>query len=118
MPQIFTDLCDVQRRGTTAQGYGAKPSYAIHLTGQPFLLVAKAERGFNSVTGEWLVSTSYTGHFPAGVDVQEGDRLTNVSLDDKSDSEDVGGTFQVDGGAIARRGRGSRVKIVGLKRVS
>lgn len=118
MPQIFTDRCDVKRRATTAQGYGSKPSYALHLTGQPFLLVTKTQRGFNSVTGEWLVSTSYTGHFPTGTDIQEGDQLANVSLDDNADSDVVGGTFQVDGGAVSRRGRGSRVKIVGLKRVS
>jgi hypothetical protein len=118
MPQIFTDLCDVQRRAKVAQGYGSKPSYGEHLTGQPFLLVMKAQRGFNSLTGEWLVSTSYSGHFPAAVDIQEGDRLTNVALNREGDSEDIGGTFQVDGGVMPRRGRGTRVKIVGLKRVN
>lgn len=118
MAQIFTDRCDVQRRATTAQGYGSKPSYSSHLTGQPFLLVTKTQRGFNSVTGEWLVSTSYAGHFPSDADVQEGDQLRNVSLDRNADPETIGGTFQVDGGAISRRGRGSRVKILGLRRVS
>lgn len=118
MAQIFTDRCDVKRRATTAQGYGSKPSYALHLTGQPFLLVTKTQRGFNSVTAEFVVDTSYTGHFPPDTDVQEGDQLTNVSLDRNADPETVGGTFQVDGGALSRRGRGSRVKILGLRRVS
>jgi len=118
MPNIFTDLCDVQRRATTAQGYGSKPSYELHLRGQPFRLVTKSERGLNSVTGEWLVSTSYAGHFPTDVDIQEGDRLANVALDREGDSNEVTGTFQVDGGVMPQRGRASRVKIVGLKRVS
>ena len=118
MANIFTDACDVQRRATVAQGYGSKPSYAEHLTGQPFLLVMKAQRGFNSLTGEWVVSTIYNGHFSAAVDIQEGDRLTNVALNREGNSEDIGGTFQVDGGVIPQRGRGTRVKIVGLKRVS
>jgi hypothetical protein len=118
MPQIFTDLCDVERRSATAQGYGSKPSYATHLTGQPFLLVARQQRGFNSITAEWIVSTRYTAHFPAETDIREGDRLSNVSLNREADSEDVDGTFQVDGGVLPRRGRGSRVKIVELRRVS
>lgn len=118
MPLIFTDRCDVYRRATTAQGYGSKPAYSSLLSDQPFLLVTKSQRGFNSITAEWVTTTLYTGHFPTGADVQEGDQLQDVVLNRNGETETFSGTFQVDGGAISRRGRGSRIQIVGLKRVS
>ena len=56
----LVDRCDVQRRSTSAQGYGGKPSYAAaHLTDTPCRLVEKRQRGFNSITAQWITETTY-----------------------------------------------------------
>lgn len=110
------DRCNVQRRSATSQGYGAKPAYAAaHLTGEPCRLVEKAQRGFNSITAQWITDTAYKMMFQSEADVLEGDRITNIVL---QDGTKLTQNFEVEGGSLQHRGRMSRHRMVRLKKVS
>jgi hypothetical protein len=112
---FYSDLCDIQRRGVTTQAYGSKPAYTEHKFNVRCRLSAKRKGGFNSVTGEWVIITEYRLMLPRNTDIEEGDRVVNIRQ--KGDSA-IRKNFQVDGGALQRRGRSHRHKTVILKQVT
>lgn len=106
--------CDVQRYADAAQGYGDKRTPANHLTAVHFRLIEKTQRAFNSIAGQWVVSTRYQGMFLFSADVAAGDRITNV-VDEYGEAVD--GNFEVAGG-MKRRGHAMRHKMLELHKVS
>lgn len=112
---FLVDKCSTKRRGREAQPYGGKPQYLERpLTDAPCRLKTKTERGFNSITAEWVVTTDYELHLQADADIREGDRV-NITL---QDGTVIPENLEVDGGAIQRRGRMDQIKLVSLKKVS
>ena len=110
----LVDRCDVSRYTVTAQAYGSKRTPAAHLSDVPCRLVIKEQKGFNSVTGEWVKRADYTLLTLADVDIEEGDRVTNIRMhNDTLDQLN----FEVDGGALKRRGRMAVHRRMKLKRV-
>ena len=110
---FLVDSCDVSRYAVTSQQYGSKRTPAAHLSDVPCRLVPKDARGFNSVTGEWMEETFYTLLTLADVDIEEGDRITNIRMhDDTLDQLN----FEVDG-ILRRRGRMASHRRMKLKRV-
>ena len=111
---FLVDHCDVSRYTVTAQAYSTKRTPAAHLSDVPCRLVIKEQEGFNSVTGEWVTRETYLLLTLPDVDIEEGDRVTNVrSHNDTLDQLN----FEVDGGALKRRGRMARLRSMKLKRV-
>ena len=111
---FLVDSCDVSRYTVTAQVYGSKRTPAAHLSDVPCRLVIKDQHGFNSVTGAWVKKTDYTLLTLADVDIEEGDRVTNVRMHNDV-LDDL--TFEVDGGALKRRGRMAMHRRMKLRRV-
>lgn len=111
----LVDRCDVQRRGRTDQAYGGKAKYSPHLGSLPCRLVVKTQRGFNSLTAEWVVATTYSLVTAPDADVTEGDRITNLRT---QDGELVQQNFEVDGGAVKHRGRMAQHKTLRLRRMT
>ena len=110
----LVDRCDVSRYTVTAQAYGSKRTPVAHLSDVPCRLVIERQEGFNSVTGEWPKRTVYTLLTLPDVDIEEGDRVTNVRMhNDTLDRLN----FEVDGGALKRRGRMAVHRRMKLKRV-
>ena len=111
---FLVDRCDTLRRTVTAQAYSSKRTPEPHLSSVPCRLVVKEQKGFNSVTGEWVKQTDYTLLTLPDVDIEEGDRVTNVRMhNDTLDRLN----FEVDGGALKRRGRMAVHRRMKLKRV-
>ena len=121
---FMIDRCDVLRRGRSVQAYGGKPKYTAVAQDVPFRLITKNQKGFNSITAEWVTTTTYAGHFLSTVDIQEGDQLTNVVINRHGEqsmyisSEGKPHTFHIDSGVAERRGQGGYLKQVTLKRVN
>jgi len=111
---FLVDSCDVWRYASTSQAYGKKRTPAIHLSDVPCRLIIKEQRGFNSVTGEWLKQTTYRLLTLHDVDLVEGDRVTNIRMHDAT-LDNL--NFEVDGGALVRRGRMAAHRSMSLKRV-
>ncbi len=113
----LVDHCDVERytQSASGQGYGRKRVPAVHLSNVSCRLVTKTRRGFNSVTGEWLVTTEYKLLALHGADIEEGDRITSVVLQDGTLSQL---DFEVDGGSIPHRGHMAWHKTLMLRRVT
>ena len=110
----LVDRCDVSRYTVTAQAYGSKRTPVAHLSDVPCRLVIERQKGFNSVTGEWVKKADYLLLTLPDVDIEEGDRVTNVrSHNDTLDQLN----FEVDGGALKRRGRMAGHRKMELKRV-
>jgi len=112
---FLADHCDILRPGRQPQGYGGKQVYAPHLSNVPCRVIAKQQRGFNSLTAEWIVETQYSIVFRNDIDVAEGDRITNIVLHDGTHDAR---NYRVDGGVITRRGRMASAKIAALKQVT
>ena len=111
---FLVDSCDVHRYAVTAQTYGSKRTPEPHLSDVPCRIVIKVQRGFNSVTGEWVKRTDYTLLAMYNADILEGDRITNVRTQDGTlDAMN----FEVDGGAYLRRGRMATHLKMDLRRV-
>lgn len=110
----FVHRCDVQRYSTSAEGYGEKRTPVAHISGVHFRLKTETQRAFNSLTGQWMVSTRYRGLFPFDTDAIAGDRITNV-VDEYGDA--VAGNWEVKG-VMPRRGHAGRHKSLELEKVS
>jgi hypothetical protein len=106
--------CDVQRYATAAQDYGKKRTPAAHLRGVHCRLKTETQRAFNSLTGQWLVSTRYWLQVMRDVDIVAGDRVTAV-VDEYGAS--IPGDFEV-AGAADRRAAMLRLKTLELNKVS
>lgn len=106
--------CDVQRYDTTAQGYGSKREPAAHLRGVHCRLKTETQRGFNSLTGQWMVSTRYKLQVMKSADVIAGDRVTAVT---DEYGADIDGNFEV-ASVMDRRGHTLRMKTLELNKVS
>lgn len=111
----LVDRCDVKRKAASKQAYGSKPVYTDHLSAVPCRLDTTNQRGFNSITAEWVVTTVYQLEVQPNRDIQEGDRITNIRLQDGTLMIE---NFEVDGGAIPLRGRMAALTILSLKKVS
>ena len=111
---FLVDHCDVLRYTVTAQAYGSKRTPEPHLSDVPCRLVIKEQKGFNSVTGEWMKDTDYTLLTLPDVDIEEGDRVTNVRMHNDTLDQLL---FEVDGGALKRRGRMATHRRMKLKRI-
>ena len=111
----FTDTCNVSRPTSSNQPYGSQRAYASLLTGQPCRYRTSSETVFSAITAEQVVVTNHKMHFPYGADIQQGDRVTSISLD--NGNETVTENFEVTGD-IERRGRMTRIKSVRLSKVS
>lgn len=118
----LTDTCDFLARGVRKQAYGAKPTHDTYLaTAVPCRLIEKTQRGFNSITAQWLTTTTYKLMLPYETEILEGDRVTNIRLygNQASDRDALlQQHFEVEGGALAKRGALVRHKTVSLKKVS
>lgn len=119
---FLRDLCDIERRSVTPQGYGGKPAYAAYLADVACHYETRTQRGFNAITAQWEMQSGHMLIVTASTDIQEGDRVKNVRLN-RNDSDLVANavgdalTFQVDGGAITKRGRLTQTKEVSLRMV-
>lgn len=106
--------CDVQRYTEAAQGYGEKRTAAAHLSGVHCRLAEKSERFFDSLAGQWRVTTAYRLLVPFATDIAAGDRVTNVT-DEYGTA--VAGNWEV-AGVMKRRGQMGRHKSAELNKVS
>lgn len=106
--------CAVQRYATAAEGYGSKRTAAAHLSDVHCRLQTKMQRAFNSLSGQWLVTTSYRLLVPYGTDVLAGDRITSV-VDE--DGNTVAGNWEV-AGVLEKRGHATRHKSLELNKVA
>lgn len=106
--------CNTQRYTASSQGYGQKRTPAANLTAVHCRLQTKQQRAFNTLTGEWLVSTRYQMQFLRDADVIAGDRITAVT-DEYGAS--IAGNFEV-AGIIDRRAAMLRLKTAELNKVS
>lgn len=113
---FLSDSCDVSRRSAAAQGYGSKPTYAAaHLIAEPCRLIESSQKGFNSITAQWLTEAAFKMLVLPETDIQDGDRITNIKL---KDGTIFSQNFEVDGGALQHRGRMVRHRVLLLKKVS
>lgn len=106
--------CDVQRYATTTQDYGQKREPAAHLSDVHCRLKTEPQRAFNSLTGQWMVSTRYRLQVMRDVDIVAGDRVTAV-IDEYKTS--IPGDFEV-AGVADRRAVGLRLKTLELNKVN
>jgi len=112
---MYTDLCDVQPRSTTDQAYGSKETYGAVVTDVRCRYAEKQMRGLNGITNEWLTTTVSLLLVPYSSDIDEGAKVSNIRL---GDGTVIDGNYQVDAGALNRRGRMHRHRSLRLKRVS
>lgn len=110
---FFTDLADVWRPTTSSEPYGGKDVPAVHLTDAQCRLTEKEQRGFNSLTGQWVIDTAYKVQFPHTADVKVGDQLRNIRRDGQTA---VSVILEITGGG-KRRGHLSRLKSFSLKSI-
>lgn len=112
MLAIFESTCDIKRRGQAVEPYGSRPSFATQATGVRCHVEMRRQRGFNSVTGQWVTRTEYTFLFPLNVDVLEGDQLTNIYKRGTLLANSAGTplALRVDGGALEAAGAGVATK--------
>jgi hypothetical protein len=101
--------CDIERPEVYQDSYGEDkyrwpPDIPTHLSEQRCRLIIKAQRVADSALAERPVITTYKLLLPAGTDVRQGDRITNVE-----DEEEVvdAGPFSVDE-VLKRRARAVR----------
>lgn len=106
--------CAVQRYAATAQDYGQKRTPAAHLSDVHCRLKTDTQRAFNSLTGQWMVSTRYRLQVQRTVDIIAGDRVTAV-YDEYGAA--IPGNFEVAGEAT-RRGAMMRLKTLELNKVN
>lgn len=106
--------CTVQRRSTKQRGYGSEAKYDNLLTSEHCRLVTKAQKGFNSITGQWVVTTNYLMLFQFGANVMAGDRVTGIV--DESGAA-ISGNFEIEA-VIPRRSQVSRLQAATLNKVS
>lgn len=104
----FDTTCDVRRRAESPQAYGGKAAYTTVAQAVPCYMEMRQQRGFNSITAQWVTTTGYLFHFRPRIDVREGDELTNVVQ--RGELLQSGGgtplTFRIDGGVIPAGGAG------------
>lgn len=112
---FLADRCDVKRPSKSVQAYGSKDVPQNHLSDEPCWLETKTQRGFSSITGQWVVTTTYDLHVRNGRDLREGDIITNIRL---QDGTLLTNEFSVDGGVIPTRGRMLAVTTLSLKQVA
>lgn len=110
----LTHRCNTQRYTATAQSYGRQRVPAAHLTAVHCRLKTETQRAFNSVTGEWLVSTRYKLQVLRSEDILAGDRVTAV-IDEFGDN--IPGDFEVAGEAV-RRGAALWARTLELNKVA
>lgn len=111
---LLIHRCTVQRRATVPRGYGKQATYDDHLTSEHCRLVTKGQRGFNSITAQFVTATSYMMIFRFDADVLAGDRVTGV-LDESGAA--IAGNFEIEA-VIPRRGAVSRHKAATLNKVA
>jgi len=118
----LTDTCELLARGTKLQAYGIKPTHTTPLAENvPCRLIEKTQRGFNSVTGQWLTTTTYKLFLPYDQEIIEGDRVTNIRLHGNQESNQVAlltHHYEVEGGALPHRGAMAQHKTVMLKKIN
>lgn len=106
--------CDTQRYSEVTQGYGSQRTPTDHLYSLHCRFKTDVQRGFNSVSGHWVVSTGYKLMVEFDADVVAGDRVTNV-LDERGQA--IPGNYEV-AGAMERRGQAMRHKTLVLNKVA
>jgi hypothetical protein len=106
--------CDVQRYTETSQGYGEQRTPAAHLSDVHCRLKTEQQRAFNSLTGQWLVTTRYKLLVQFLEDITAGDRVTNI-VDEYGVTDTH--TYEV-AGATPLRGHTLRLNKLELNKVS
>lgn len=110
----FIHTCDVLRPVLADDAHrNKKRTYPLYLAGVRCRLKTEAKRGFNSITAEWVITTSYKLFTQFNAPIQAGDRVTNIRLEDGELVEDV---FEVVSD-IKRRGVGNRHRTMILEKV-
>jgi hypothetical protein len=110
----FDHRCDVQRYSLAVDAYNNQArTPGPHLSDVPCRLVIKAQRGFNSLTGQWMVTTAYKLFVVHSLDVKAGDRITN--LVDETGSINAH-NFEVEA-ALPHRGRTVQHRTLELRKV-
>lgn len=114
--------CDVERYAEVegTQGYGEQKAPAAHLSRVHCRLKTEAQRGFNSITGQWVVSTRYKLLVQFDEDILAGDRITNLvdeygKVDARRDGKPH--TYEVSG-ETPLRGHTLRLKKLELNQVT
>ena len=113
---IFADRCETRKRTLVPDGYNnRKVAYADPVTDVRCRYSEKARRGFNSLTGEWMTTTDVKLMVPYNSDLNEGDRVQNIVL---QNGDLVTGIFEVEGSIVNRRGRMVRHRSMMLRKVA
>lgn len=109
---------DIQRPTRVVDGYGHDrllwpPDVPVHLTGVRGRLVIKAQRVADTALAERPVVTTYRWLISPGVDVRQGDRITNIA---DEEGEVDAGTYRIEE-VMKRRARAVRHISLLLERV-
>lgn len=109
------DSCTIARYTTAAEVYASKRTAATLKEDVPCLIIIRGQKGFSSITGQWLTTTLYKLLFLHSEDIVEGDRISKLVYDDGTE---ITNNFEVEGGVILFRARETRMKVAGLKLVN
>lgn len=106
--------CVVKRASLANDAYGNKSrTYSTHLSNQACRYKERSQRGFNSITAEFVTITTYQLFVPFETDIVAGDRISQVTLEDGTVLSE---TYEVEA-ALSRRGASIRHKTLELERV-
>jgi hypothetical protein len=112
---------DIERPQMGKDSYGAEklrwpPDIPAHLEDEPCRLVVKDQRVGGDVFAERPIATTYTLLVGPGTDVQQGDRVTNITDQDDTPLPDGVGTFSISAIKV-RRGRAEHHRSLTLEKI-
>lgn len=109
----FADVVDIWRPVVSNEPYGGRDVPGQHICDLPCRLSEREQRGFNSVTGQWVITTDYHLQIGHNADVRVGDQVRNIRRDRGTA---VPAILEIVGGG-KRRGKLVRMKSFSCKSI-